>query len=243
MQDRVIKNIAIHHSGGLGSDNFASTRHLTVVDINRAHKERWNFPSGYMKAKDGSPFYVGYSAIYDPKSREFTQCRAIGEETAAQYGHNFDTFSLCIIGNYNRRPLSNPSMPVDSLTLENEKDIVEFLHDLLEGNKRGLIESIRGRLDLSISRVYAHRFFGQTDCYGSFIKEDHFRELLIAYKPVPIPVPENSTISTSTVALSERGELAAMLLKIIAIISDMLAKLNRPPLGGADRSCEGRFTT
>lgn len=50
-----LRFIAIHHAGGLGTDNYASTKALTVGHIDNAHKDRWNFPSQYMKAPSGKP--------------------------------------------------------------------------------------------------------------------------------------------------------------------------------------------
>ena len=60
----MIKNIAIHHSGGIGN-NLTSSAFLTWQHINQAHKTRWNFPSQYIKDS-----YGGYNVVYDPKGQK-----------------------------------------------------------------------------------------------------------------------------------------------------------------------------
>ncbi|MEK6883257.1 MAG: hypothetical protein AABY22_26760 [Nanoarchaeota archaeon] len=166
----IIKNISVHHSGGSESNRYFSTAHFTFNEINEYHKQKWNFKSSL-----GS--YAGYNAGYDSKSRSFVQWRVIGEETAALFGEHFDTFSLCIIGNFNLKPFGSPRMPVDPMTFNIETDVALYLQDLIEGNKRQLIVSSGTQLDFSYQRVYAHRFFKDTDCYGTFLTNTWAREL------------------------------------------------------------------
>lgn len=154
-----INYIALHHSGGLGNNNYASTAHLTVEDVERGHKNRWFFKSSLGR-------YGGYNCIYDPKTRQFTQYRAIGEETAAQKGFNFNTFSLCVIGNYIKHPVTGKT--VDTMTKQIESDVAAFLSDLIGGNKRGLKLAPNTTLDLSVARINPHRFYQpDTQCNGS----------------------------------------------------------------------------
>ena len=54
------KWVCIHHSGGLGQDNFISTQHLTAENINQAHKERWNYISSL-------GWFSGYNFFIDKK--------------------------------------------------------------------------------------------------------------------------------------------------------------------------------
>ena len=235
-----IRNIAIHHAGGLGNDAYASTKHLTVSHINNAHRARWDFPSRYMKDGAGRPWYFGYNAIYDPKDRSFTQGRALGEETAAQYGYNFDTFSVCIIGNHNRRLLSNPSVPVDPLTAQIEEDIVKYLYDLINGNKRGLFVAPGTTLDLSVNRVRPHRFYQSTDCYGTGIPDNHFLDLLIKYKPVVVTAPDGKTKEE---VLKERDAVLQVIMQMIARLTELTEQLKRfgsgKRLSAHERSCTG----
>lgn len=180
-----ISNIAIHNSGGLGADRLASTRFLTFQDIDTYHKNKWG-----MQSSMGA--FVGYNAIYDPKTREFSQFRAIGEETIAQRGHNFDTFSLCIIGNFNAMPIGAPKRPVDELSRLNIADIVLYLKDLINGNKRGLRVVTGTILNLSETRIYPHRALQSgTECHGTFYSDTYFRDEVLKYQT---PKRENHAV-------------------------------------------------
>lgn len=237
----VISYIAIHHSGGTVNDPEASSLNLTAQKISEAHRIRWDFPSRHMKRADGTPWYAGYNVIYDPKDRSFMQTRAIGEETAAQYGYNFNTFSLCIIGNYDIKQGSWPRTSIDPMTRQIEEDVTVFLHDLIDGNRRGLFVAPGTTISLAIARVNPHRFYQATECYGRFLSDSHFRDLLIAYKPVLVPTPASAALATE---LEKRNQLIQALLQMIAKLQDVLATLKKNrnvgrlgAVGG--RSCEG----
>jgi len=208
----IIKNIVCHHAGGLGTNDLASTRHLSPEHISRAHKERWNAPS---EIQDERYRYAGYNFIYDPKTRLFVQCRAIGEETMAVKGQNFNSIHLCIIGNYNR---AMSGFTIDNLDDDIRQDIVKFLYDLIYGNARGLVLATQEiALDLDPSRVYAHRFFYQTDCYGTGLADTYFRDLLAQYKPM---IEETIDTTTEEIrcepvrTLTERIGILQMLLRM-----------------------------
>lgn len=173
-----IKHIAIHHTGGVKDNPLASSAHLTAADIDRYHKQEWNFP-----ALLNSPYqYTGYNFIYDPKMRGFSQHRYIGEQTVAQKGYNFDTLSCCIIGNYTRIPLTRRS--VDELKATTIEDITQFLLDLLDGNKKEWAVAPNTKLALSPFRIRPHRFYnpGHTECYGDFIPDDFFMKQVLRAK-------------------------------------------------------------
>lgn len=168
-----ISYIALHHAGGIGNDPYASSLFLTHESINRAHQARWNFRSS-------RGFYGGYNVAYDPKTREFFQYRAIGEETAAQKGFNFNTFSLCVIGNYMVNPRTG--RPVDMMHAFVEEDIARFLLDLINGNRRGL-EVVRGTIiDLSVTKINPHRYYQLTDCNGSSLPDNWGRKIILNYE-------------------------------------------------------------
>jgi hypothetical protein len=230
----VIRNIAIHHSGGSASNPFASSAYLTFKNIDDAHRVRWNF-------KSTRGFYAGYNAVYDPKDRTITFARALGEETAAQFGYNFDTFSICIIGNFSIDPRSWPRQPVDLLTPEIKNDITRFLHGLIEGNTVGFPTIGGTTLDLSVTRVHPHRFYGNTECYGTFVPDNLFRDLLIATKPsLSLTVPALELTPT----LTERGAIEKKLLELWSMVADLQKKIElfrNPKLGRADggRACSG----
>lgn len=235
-----ISNIAIHHSGGLGQDSEASSAFLTASRISEAHRARWDFPSRFLKDGSGKPWYAGYNVIYDPKDRSFTQTRAIGEETAAQYGFNFDTFSLCIIGNFESLPDSWPHRSVDPLTEQIKEDVTLFLHDLVEENKRGLFVIPGVFLDLDIARIHPHRFYQtNTECYGTFLSGTLFRDLLIADKIVPAVPSETGPLSV----LERRNALVQSLMRLVARLNDFILESQKRKLGKlgevGGRSCEG----
>lgn len=219
-----VKNIALHHSGGLGNNQYASTQHLTFKDIENYHRYRWNFRSTLGE-------YAGYGVGYDPKTRKWKQWRAIGEEMAAQRGHNFDTFPVLIIGNYQRQPFSNPGKPVDPVTKTMEADVASFLYDLVNGNKRGLAVKPGTTLNFSTTRVYPHRFFNPgTDCYGTFLSDNWARDLLVKYKEV--------SVEDDTVVLKERIKSLQLLIKLYMQLLDLMNR-SKPTLSASERECEG----
>lgn len=202
-----IVNISIHHSGGRANDKYASSATLTPEDIENSHKLRWNFKSELGK-------YAGYNFIYSPIDRKFTQHRKIGEETAAQKGYNFNTISICIIGNYTLQP---DGTPVDTLLPHTSMDVVEFLINLIKGNHNWAIKE-GTQIALTPFRIHPHRFYQQTECYGDAIGDEYFKaQVILRYYP---KLPSDYIIG--------------WVYKII----DTLKKM-RPTLGSADRSCEG----
>lgn len=248
----VIKNIAVHHSGGIGQNQYASSAYLTALKISEAHRARWDFPSAHMKyipqppigTPTYRPYFAGYNVIYDPKDRSFTQTRAIGEETAAQYGHNKDTFSLCIIGNYMTKPGSWPRQPVDALTPTIVEDVTTFLHDLIDGNKRNLYVVPGTTVSLAIARVQPHRFYQQTECYGNYMSDAYFRDKLIAWKPVLLLDTEvNPGTMTPVTVLAQRNSLIQSLLQLVAKLQDLISDIQNRRVGRlgmvGGRSCEG----
>lgn len=144
-------HLAIHHAGGLGSNAYASTINLTAENISDAHKDRWNFPSEIMKQAGGIPWYGGYS-FYIQNDGRTVQFRAIGEETAAQYGHNFngEVLSICFAGNHTINPATGKA--VDEATPE---QIASF---------KALVCLLPR---VSLANVVPHRFFQKTECYGN----------------------------------------------------------------------------
>lgn len=234
-----IRNIAIHHAGGTKHNRYASTAHLTFDDIEHAHRTREDW-IGYRAHKSRMGFYTGYNAVYDPKTRAIRQARQIGEETLAQRRFNFNTFSLCIIGNFTMK--RDGRGPVDPMTIQIEEDVTRFLHDLINGNKGNLQIAEGATLDLSINRVRPHRFYQSTECYGTALKDNHFRTLLINYEPVVVTAPDGKMKET----LQERAALMRTLMLLTARLQDLIARVNKlagrlagKDLGSAEeRSCD-----
>ena len=176
-----IRNVIIHHAGGAGANDFASTRHHTFETINSYHAERWRDSAPTWQAyRSRLGYHAGYNVLYDPKTRVFKQARMLGEETAAARGRNFDSFHLCIIGNNNKKP--NSQGPVDPMQQFMLEDIVAYLYDLINGNTRGVQVAPGTTLNFSIARVYPHREFSNTMCYGTALPDTYFRDQLTKYR-------------------------------------------------------------
>lgn len=222
-----IKNIAVHHTGGTASNPHASSAHLTPHDINEYHRQRWNFESSFIPGSFG-----GYNFIYDPKTRQVHQFRAIGEETAAQIGHNFDTISICIIGNFAIRP--GTSLTVDRMTKQMEDDITLLLLKLLNGTT-DFIVAPDTVIDLAKSRVHPHRYFQPTtECYGGLT--DRWVVDLVAGNVIE---PVTKTVQKRTESLTL---ILSLLLRVVALLKQKEAlerTIGAYGAVGERESCEG----
>jgi hypothetical protein len=225
METRVIKNIAIHHAGGVANNAYASSRGLTWKQVNDWHKQRWNFESQYIPGS-----YGGYNFIYDPKDRSFHQFRAIGEETAAQIGYNFDTVSICIIGNYS---LHN-GVSVDPMTKSIEYDIASFVLDLISGAHTNII-AVNTDVSLSITRAFSHRHYQKgTECYGTALTDEWIQNVLTQYKK-----DSRDFITERAVILRK---LVKLYLQLQTLIAKQEVKKRQQNVSASDRSCEGFIT-
>lgn len=177
-----IKFIAMHHAGGLGTDRYASTQDLTAQHINNAHRARWDFLSSL-------GHYGGYSFFID-KNGYITQFRAIGEETAAQIGHNFDTVSICIAGNF----VKKNGVPIDIPTEAQKRTTCKLL-SALTGGKIDLslppLQAIPGAIiQLDPSSIHHHSFYQiSTEC--DCLPDAYWRDLL-KESDVPPPATKES---------------------------------------------------
>ena len=68
------------------------------------------------------------------------------------------------------------------MTEETEINVAAYLHKLINGNQENLIVAPNTTLNFSIKRIYAHRFFSNTLCYGMFLANNWAQELVIKYK-------------------------------------------------------------
>lgn len=144
-----IKYCVGHHAGGYYNDPNASTQHETAEDIDSWHKIRWpNF-------KSSLGYWGGYN-FYIEKLGKIIQFRAIGEETAAQLGHNKDSVSICLAGNFTKG--------IDMLTPEQIKSLKELIDWLID-------------MGIKLQDIVPHRFLQMTECYGSALSDDWARNL------------------------------------------------------------------
>ena len=80
-----MKNFALHHSA-------VARGSVQLYAVNRYHRDLWWTRSHFN-------WFVGYNYFIDSDGT-LTYTREIGEETMAQKGHNWDTISVCLAGNF-----------------------------------------------------------------------------------------------------------------------------------------------
>lgn len=159
-----IDEIIIHHTGGLGTNSQASTQHLTVKDIDAAHKLRWSD----FKSKLG--YYVGYTFVIE-RDGKLTQTRLIGEETAHTIGHNTRSIGIVLCGNFNKG--------VDTPTIEQKMRLKSLIRSLVGFNHaENLAYQNNTEMKLSLQAIYPHRKFSQTDCCGSSLSDRWVQDML-----------------------------------------------------------------
>lgn len=210
--------IAVHNSGGVANDQLASSAHLTAEKISRYHKQRWNFPSKYIT--DERYRYAGYNAIIE-RDGNLVWCRAIGEETAAQRGHNFDTFSVCIIGNFNRQGWPNP-VSVDTVTEAQHTTHKRLLTALAEHRLKDVNAVVvpGTQYRFSAARIHPHRFYQATQCYGTSLSNTWAQGIVLDH-------------------YAKKYGFSRNIVHIFVSILDRL-RIKYPSVGGVDdRSCEG----
>ncbi len=156
-----ITNVGIHHFGPIGTNALSKSAHQVESQINNAHRNRWpDFPSELNSS------YIGYNAIIWPDGH-MTQYRFVGEETAAQKGHNFDTLSICIAGNFTKG--------VEVPTFAQTTKLKNVLQGLVEFQvKPGTTYSF------AKERVYPHRVLqpNHTSCYGDSLSDTWARDFV-----------------------------------------------------------------
>lgn len=203
-----IRNIAVHNTGGTQSDPGASSQSMTQKQVNDYHKSKWDFKSDLGR-------YGGYNFFIE-KDGSVTQFRKVGEETAAQYGHNFDTVSICLAGNFSVMSMDIPTR-AQELALVN---IMEWLFQYGKGIQNKVYSVKDGTtFDLDVSRIYPHRLLQVgTECHGLKLKDTWARDLYM--KELGIPA----------------------LMRIIAGLRQQLSLLlnekKRKVLGSEDRGCD-----
>lgn len=212
-----IKHIVVHHTGGVQNGAIVSTQHLTADQVNEYHRQKWNFKSNLNK-------YGGYNFFIE-KDGKLTQFRLIGEETAAQYGHNKDSVSICLAGNFNKGSADEPTgeqksvlvnlidMILDRSTSEEKlKYSPEFMDDVV--------------VEVSDLNIVPHNFFSQTDCNGTKMSSSWARNLYVDYR--------NAKNGDDT------NKLYRLIMDLcFQIINLIQTKLSVKKTGGFDRECEG----
>lgn len=210
-----INYVGVHHFG-------PPNPNLTLRELNNAHKSRWpDFPSELRP-----DLFVGYNIIIW-RDGTWLQCRFLGEETAAQKGHNYDTVSICLEGNF-----SNGVKPYAP-----QLDTLKRLVVAIVGGKAtelGLKVKSGTSLHIKRSNVLPHRVLqpNHTECYGNSLTNDW--AVLLCFPPEVIP-PITTPLPPQTNGV-EIGRIRAMieiLLKILKI-QEMIEKMK---LGSVDKYC------
>jgi hypothetical protein len=163
----LITRIGVHNSGSLGNDPYSKSGHLTVEQINNAHKAR-DFNLSEMG------YYVGYTFLLFPDGT-LKQTRLVGEQTCAAKGANFDTVHICMLGNFNRGSGEQP-------TQAQKEKLVWLIKGLEKGDLMSMgIKMAKGlSYTFSRERVYPHRVLqpNHTDCYGNSLSDTWIKELV-----------------------------------------------------------------
>ena len=160
----MIRYIAVHHSGGLRNLPYASTQNLSLGEINNAHQSLWpDFISSL-------GYYVGYNFVI-LKDGQLIQTRSIGEETAANKNHNFDTISVCLVGNF--------TPGVDIPTFQQTYVLKNLLLNIIEKRLENYKIQSGAVIDVPIENIVPHRYLSPTTCYGSSLNDNWARNLII----------------------------------------------------------------
>ncbi len=166
-----LDKIAVHNFGpSLAANPLSKSQHLTEENINSAHRNRW---PEFRSELNGS--YIGYNVVIYPNG-ELRQYRFAGEETAAQKGHNFDTFSICLAGNFTNG--------VELPTFEQRGRLKSLLTGLLTGKVESIGIKVKSGTTFGFTRnaIHPHRVLqpNHTSCYGSALSDSWARDLVAA---------------------------------------------------------------
>lgn len=206
-----INYIGVHHFAG----------NLTLKQVNDEHHNRWpELPSELRP-----DLWVGYNFIVW-KDGTWTQCRFIGEETAAQKGHNFDTVSICLAGNFTR----GIELPTDA-----QKTALKWLIlSVIGGNPGGLGLAVKAgtTVDVKPENILPHRVLqpNHTECYGNALTDDWAQKVAFPISaPVTPPVHITNPASPQSVP---NGEEITRIRQLIARLMRQLSFMQSQRLGG-----------
>lgn len=214
-----VDTIYFHHSGGTAVNYYASSRNLTLQEIDNVHQQRWpDFPSSIINPKTKQGYFVGYNGVIFPDG-SFVQTRAFGEETAAVKGYNLGSLSFCIIGNFD---LGKTGWPIDIVTNQQIATMKKIMLDLLESGWKTppYIIAPDTIFSIKINQIYPHRFHGQTDCYGTSLSDRWAKDLYLSVVGEKLTAIQTALFN---------------LLQLVSKMRGIFGKFSR--LGGVPRSC------
>lgn len=225
-----IRYVVVHHFGAVRPEQ--STAHLTRKQINDHHRQNWpDFPS-----KLDPNDYIGYNIIVWPDG-SFTQHRGVGDETAAQKGHNKDAISICLAGNFSPQCVDVPNY-------FQEKTVAELVLAAQKGPSALRMMGVTVRegvtIDIPDYNIIPHRVAQphHTECNGMKLKDNWARVLVMKKRNVPPPDPISEEPHTPPLSVSEQlGILQKMLLIAMAALDFLRRKTTPETFGAGDREC------
>lgn len=209
-----INYISLHHAGGIANDAYAKTQHLTWQHIDNAHKERWDF-------KSTLGFYGGYS-FFIMEDGTWKQFRAIGEETAAQVGYNFNCISICLAGNF----IEKNGIRVEQPTEAQLTTLKKLIKQILDKDYTGIVVAFGTVVNVSLSSIHPHSFYQQTQC--NCFPDAWGRDLM-----------KDTTESIKPRQTAILGLIDSIILLIQKLRAEVSVLFSEKPLGGIDRGCNG----
>lgn len=187
------KYLVVHHTASGWDRPKESSQHLTAIDINELHRIRFDLQSSL-------GWWGGYN-IYIDKKGDITQFRAIGEETCAQYGYNFDgiAISVCLAGNFTP---GSPDMPTAA-----QIRTLQFIRKTL--TEDGIV--------FDEKNIVPHRRFANTSCYGMSLSDDWAR---VASRPTT-EVVTNHEADNNVVVLKQKLSLLQTIYQLYLKLIDL----------------------
>lgn len=134
-KDYIPKYIVVHHSAADAPDPQFEA-------INEWHRQR-----GFTASRSGK--YVGYHVVIE-KDGTVQRAREDLERDCDALGHNFDSLSVCLVGNFDK---TDPTTP-----------------QILALGK--LLADWCSKYTIHPTQIFPHRHFASKSCYGSRLEND-----------------------------------------------------------------------
>lgn len=146
------KYIIVHHSA-------AASPVVQFEAINEWHRAR-GFPLSNLG------YFVGYHCVIE-KDGTLRRARLDTERDCDSLGHNFDSLSVCLAGNFS---VGEPT-----------PEQIHTLGELLAGWSK--------EWTIPLEQIFPHRHFNGTECYGTHLSDDWAREVARLYMATQPPLP------------------------------------------------------
>lgn len=205
----------------------------SLSQVNASHRGRWpEFPSQLRP-----DLWVGYNFIIW-RDGSWLQARFIGEETAAQKGHNFDTVSISLQGRFTK----NNDKPSEAQIKTLRWMMKALVSGTLENTGFRVMQNTK--LVIGKTNIFPHRVLQPgTECYGTGLNDkwalDVFLDLLEA--PTQPTAPAKPVVAPPTPMPASEGPDNAAWIRLMqswqALLELWERVFGRPALGSARRKC------